>query len=154
MPVEGFYTADEERALVYEYLQLPHGTKAEFLAERGITQNRVRRWRKQVFADTLEVGLVPRVGGVVSADESGALKRLLSENQQLREQLAASDRAHHQELAARDEELACQRRAVDALGKAIEILHPNGASKNSSSNAANDPVNDLGNPSSSIRSTR
>ena len=67
----------------------------------------------------------------MSVDEARLLKRLLEENAALREQLAARDVAHEQEVAERDEELARQRRAVDALGKAIEILQPSGASKNS-----------------------
>lgn len=135
MPVEGVYSVEEQRALVYEYLSLPYGTKGQFLAEQGVSYKRFDRWRAQVLADTLNYGLVPRAGMVSMAD-GGAVKRLLEENQKLREQLADRDVEHQRELEARDEELARQRRAVDALGKAIEILHPSGASKNSSSTDA------------------
>ncbi len=133
MPIEGVYSSEEQRALVYEYLQVPHGGKAAFLEAHGLKVDRFRRWRMQVLADTLEHGLVPRSGGLVSVDEARLLKRLLEENAALREQLAARDVAHEQEVAERDEELARQRRAVDALGKAIEILHPSGDSKSSES---------------------
>lgn len=136
MPVEGVYSVEEQRELVYEYLSVPHGGKGRFLAERGVSENRLRRWRAQVFADTLEHGLVPRVGGMVSVDESGALARLLAENQALREQMAAQQAEYQRQVDERDEELACQRRTVDALGKAIEILHPSGASKNSGNDDA------------------
>ncbi len=135
MPVEGVYSHEEQRELVYEYLSVPHGEKAQFLRERGLSKTRVRRWRTQVFTGSLEHGLVPRGGGVVSVDEAKALKKLLDENQALKEQLAARDVEHQQELTAKDEELAVQRRAVDALGKAIEILHQSGDSKNSTNSA-------------------
>jgi transposase-like protein len=138
MPVEGVFTVEEQRALVYEYLSVPYGSKGRFLTERGLSTSRLRRWRKQVFAGTLEQGLVPRGGGVVSVEEAEALKRLLDENQQLKERLAARDAEHQQELSAKDDELAVQRRAVDALGKAIEILHRSGESKSSTDSAATD----------------
>ena len=125
MAVEGFYTLAQQRELVYEYLAVPHGSKARFMTERGLTWGQVRRWRAQVFADTLEQGLVPRGGGVVSMDEARAVRRLVEENRALRDQ-----------LAARDADLAVQRRAVEALGKAIEILHRSGAGKNSTEPAA------------------
>lgn len=138
MPVEGFYTVEEQRELVYGYVAVPYGGKARFLAERGLSSWQMGRWRKQVFAGSLEQGLVPRGGAMVSVEEAAALKKLLDENQVLKQQFAARDAEHQEELAAKDHELAVQRRAVDALGKAIEILHRSGGSKNSTSSAATD----------------
>ena len=46
------------------------------------------------------------------------------------------------ELEQRDEELGRQRRAVDALGKAIELLHPSGDAKNSEPDPAAAPTPD------------
>lgn len=131
MPIEGVYSVEERRAFVYEYLLAPYGTKGPLLRSRGISDSQFRRWQKAVLADTLDHGLVPRSGGLVNIDEAGAAKRLLEENAALRAQMAARDAAHERELAERDEELARQRRAVNALGKAIEILHPSGDSKSS-----------------------
>lgn len=136
MSVEGFFTVEQQRELVHEYLCLPYGDKGRFLVERGIPSHRMRRWRKLVFADTLELGLVPRAGGIVSVEEASGLKKLLDENRALRAQLAASEAEHQQELAAKNEALETQRRAVDALGKAIEILHQSGEGKNSTDSAA------------------
>jgi hypothetical protein len=136
LPVEGVYSVEEQRALVYEYLSVPYGGKGRFLVERGLSYRRMRRWRAQVFAGTLEHGLVPRAGGLVSVEESGALARLLAENQALREEMTAREAEHQRQLVEREEELARQRRTVDALGKAIEILHPSGASKNSETDDA------------------
>ena len=127
MAIEGFYTFEQQRELVYEYLAVPHGSKARFMVERGLTWGQLRRWRAQVFADTLEHGLVPRAGGVVSVDEAAAVRRLVEQNRALKEQ-----------LAAKDADLAVQRRAVEALGKAIEILHRSSESKNSTESVATD----------------
>ena len=76
---------------------------------------------------------------MVSVEETQAVKKLREENRALKEQLACRGVDHQQELAAKDDELAIQRRAVDALGKAIEILHRSG-SENSASGAANEPT--------------
>ena len=134
MPVEGVYSVEEQRALVYAYLQAPQGTKARLLAEWGVSRGRMRTWRSMVFADTLEYGLAPRDGYVMSKAEKSVAKRLMAENEALRAQ-----------LAAREEELAVQQRAVDALGKAIEILHQSGAIK-SSSNERAQVLNEPGQP--------
>jgi transposase-like protein len=117
---------------------VPYGSKGRFLAERGVPVRRFRQWRRQVFAGTLELGLVPREGGVVSVEEAEGLKRLLEENRELRDRLVAREAEHEEAIAAKDDELAVQRRAVDALGKAIEILHRSGEGKSSSGTAATD----------------
>ena len=71
-----------------------------------------------------------------SREESAALARLVRANEALQQQLAAQQARHAQAMAARDAEVATQRRAVDALGKAIEILHRSGAGKSSQDSAA------------------
>ncbi len=92
-----------------------------------------------MLADTLDHGLEPWTEGRVDMDETSAVARLLQENAALREQIAARDAAHQRELEQRDEELGRQRRAVDALGKAIELLHPSGDAKNSAPEPAAAP---------------
>ena len=143
MSVEGLFTVEEQRALVYEYLAVPHGAKGRFLEERGVRRRDMRRWRSQVFADTLEQGLVPRAGGAVSMEEVDALKRLVEENRALRRELKARNAEHARELAAREKDLVAQRRAVDALGKAIEILHQGGGGKSSTDSAAPAPSDQI-----------
>jgi hypothetical protein len=91
----------------------------------------MRQWRSQVFAGTLELGLIPRGGTVVSMEESAALARLIREKQALQERLDAALAEHERAIAAKDAELAVQQRASEALGKAIEILHRAGAGKTS-----------------------
>lgn len=131
MAVPKMLTAEQKRELVYAYLARPYGSKARFLDEQGVSQDQMRRWRSQVFADTLELGLVPRGGSVVSVDESAGLARLIKQNESLQERLQAQQTEHERVLAVKDAELEMQRRAVDALGKAIEILHHAGAGRSS-----------------------
>jgi hypothetical protein len=125
------FTVEQKREHVYAYMRLPLGAKAGYVSELGVSGPTLRRWRRMVFAGTLELGLVPRGGNLVSVEESAGLVRLLKENALLREELATRQAAHEKALAAKDAELTVQSRAVDALGKAIEILHKAGASKSS-----------------------
>jgi len=129
-------TAEQKRELVYAYLRQPHGAKGQFLVDRGIKWHSMSRWRSQVFADTLEVGLVPRGGSVVNVEESAALARLVKQNEALQQQLDAQQAEHGQVIADKDAQLAVQLRTVNALGKAIEFLRPDGAGKNSTQHPA------------------
>lgn len=131
MSVPKAWTAEQKREFVYEYVAQPYGGRAALLAERQVTKHEIRQWRAQVFAGTLELGLMPRGGGMVNGEESAALARLVKEKQALQEQLEALQAKHEKVLADKDAELDVQRRAVDALGKAIEILHHAGAGKSS-----------------------
>lgn len=131
MAVPKAFTAEQKRELVYVYLARPYGSKARFLDEQGVSEDQMRRWRCQVFADTLELGLVPRGGSVVSVNESAALARLIKANEALQQRLQDQQAEHERVLIAKAAELAVQQRAVDALGKAIEILHRAGAGKSS-----------------------
>lgn len=139
MPVAKIFTVEQKRALVYEYLDCRWGTKSEFRRARGISTSQMRTWRVQVMADTLDTGLVPRGGVAVGADEAKAMARLAKEAEQLREQLVQERAEHAKALAAKEAELGTQQRAVDALGKAIEILHLHGAGKTSPPGGAPDP---------------
>jgi transposase-like protein len=131
MAVPKALTAEQKRELVYAYLARPYGSKSQFLDEQGVSNDQLRRWRSQVFADTLELGLVPRGGSMVSVEQSGALARLIKQNEALQQRLQAQRAEHERALAAKDADLDRQRRTVDALGKAIEILHHAGAGKSS-----------------------
>lgn len=131
MTANKVFTPAQKRELVYAYLRLPHGSKGRFLADRGIKWHSMSRWRSQVFADTLELDLVPRGGSVVNVEESAALARLIKQNEELQQQLDDQAAEHERAIADKDEQLAIQRRTVNALGKAIEFLRPDGEGKNS-----------------------
>lgn len=139
MTAHKVYTAEQKREFVYAYLRLPHGSKGKFLTDRGIKWHSMSRWRSQVFADTLEVDLVPRGGSVVNVEESAALARLLKEKEVLQQQLEAERAEHEQQVADKEAELAVQRRTINALGKAIEFLRPDGEGKSSTLQDRADP---------------
>ncbi|MFZ1625448.1 MAG: hypothetical protein WAU48_11825, partial [Gammaproteobacteria bacterium] len=84
----------------------------------------VRRWRRQVYAGTLEVGLVPRGGVVNEPDVNRELARLRKENERLLEQLQ-TQASRHEQLAS---DLESSKEVIQALGKAIALLHPNSGS--------------------------
>lgn len=63
----------------------------------------MNRWRSQVFADTLEVDLVPRGGSVVNVDESAALARLINDKEALQRR-DAQQGEYEQALADKDAE--------------------------------------------------
>ena len=138
MSVSKALTVEQKRELVYAYIARPFGSKTQFLQERGLSKEQMRSWRSQVFAGTLELGLIPRGGTVVSMEESAALTRLIQEKQALQDRLEAAQAEHERALAVKDAELAVAQRAVDALGKAIEILHHAGAGKSSQPDRAED----------------
>lgn len=117
------WTWQERHAHVLAYLGLGHGRKALYLGQHGISQWQIYRWRAQVVAGSLEQGLVPRGGVMSSPEENREIARLVRLNEELQAQLAEQERAHEAEVAARDSELAKRQVAVEALGKAIALLH-------------------------------
>ncbi len=52
--------------LVHEYHLQPHGQKATWLINRGLTYHRLRRWRESLYEGDLDRGLIPREGSYVS----------------------------------------------------------------------------------------
>lgn len=109
------FTASEVREFVHEYHLLPFGQKAIWLAERGVSYDRLRRWRSTVFEGDVDRGLVPRDGVSMTIPPG---KR------------TAFERARAKEVAAHQVELDRLQRRVkeleasnDALGKAIGLLH-------------------------------
>ena len=116
-------TWQDKHAHVLGYVLCPYGGKGAYLREHGISYHAMSTWRAQVFAGSLEQGLVPRV--VVSTlEENQEVARLARANEALEERLREQDAAHRQALAAKDAELAASARTVEALGKAIALLQP------------------------------
>lgn len=119
-----YLTPEQKREHVLAYLGCAHGTKAGYLVEHGLSSWQVRRWRKQVYAGTLEIGLVPRGGVMNDPDVNRELARLRQENEQLRDQLQAQV-VRQEKLVA---DLDSSKEVVEALGKAIALLHPSSES--------------------------
>ena len=50
------WTAEEKTALVQQYVALPHGTKAAWLLEQGVSRHQIMTWRKAFYFGDLERG--------------------------------------------------------------------------------------------------
>jgi hypothetical protein len=110
----GFTTA-QIREFVFEYHSLAYGQKTPWLAERGLTKDRMYYWRAAVFDGDLDRALIPREGSAVTVPPDR--RSVLAEGR------AAERAAHRSEverLQARVRELE---QVNDALGKAIGLLH-------------------------------
>jgi hypothetical protein len=109
------FTAEEIREFVHEYQVQPYGQKRSWLAARGVSVGRFRRWQAMVFEGDVDRGLVPR-DGVVMSVPSG--KRTALEKAR-----AAERAAHAAEVARLSERIRELEGTNDALGKAIGLLH-------------------------------
>jgi len=113
--VSSGFTAVEIRERVHEYQLLRHGQKGSWLAERGISPERMRRWRNAVYEGDLDRGLVPRDGGAMTVPPG---RRTALEKARAAER--AAQEAEVARLTARVQELE---QTNEALGKAIGLLH-------------------------------
>ena len=119
MSISPGFTAGEMVELVHEYHLQPHGQKAVWLVNRGLTYHRLRRWRESLYAGDLDRGLIPREGSYVMTPP---VKRTAIATAR-----AAESARHEAELArlqARVDELE---QTNAALGKAIGLLHDRNA---------------------------
>ena len=108
------FTSEEIVEFVAEYHRQPWGQKGSWLAEKGFSSHRLRRWQLAVFDGDLDRGLVPREGGVRTPQG----KRISMAKQ--RDARIARDEAEITRLRARVRELEASN---EALGKAIGLLH-------------------------------
>jgi hypothetical protein len=109
------FTAEEIREFVHEYELQGYGQKGVWLAGRGVSYDRLRRWRAAVFEGDLDRGLIPREGSPVTVSPG---TRTALERTRARER--AAQEAEIVRLTARIRELEGTN---DALGKAIGLLH-------------------------------
>lgn len=109
------FTSAEMVELVHEYHLQPHGQKASWLVNRGLTYHRVRRWRESLYEGDLDRGLIPREGSYVTTPP---VKRTAIARARAAE--AARHEAELARLQARVHELD---QTNEALGKAIGLLH-------------------------------
>lgn len=107
--------------MVHEYQVQPQGQKGRWLAARGLTYDRMQRWRTIVFEGDLERGLVPRAGTgtTIPQGQRTGLERERARERAAHEAGVARLRERVQELEAANGALG---RANDALGKAIGLL--------------------------------
>jgi hypothetical protein len=122
MAVHGL-TVAQRREHVLAYLETPYGVKGRYLASHGISAYQIRQWRTQMYAGTLETGLVPRGVWMNDYNVNREVVRLREEVEALQSQLEAREVVHEQQLAAKQAEIDAAGRVAEALGKAIALLH-------------------------------
>lgn len=110
IPSKEFSTEDRRR-LVLEYLEQPHGLKAAFLEANQVGHDQFRRWRAALADGDLDTDQVPRKTGMMTRRDAAEVRRLQAEVDRLNKQLAA------------------EHKVVDALGKAISVMHALGVAE-------------------------
>jgi hypothetical protein len=126
------FTSAEMVELVHEYHLQPHGQKAVWLVNRGLTYHRLRRWRESLYEGDLDRGLIPREGSYVTTPP---VKRTAIARARAAE--AARHEAEIARLQARVDELEA---TSAALGKAIGLLHDRNGQEPDAIPATNDPI--------------
>ncbi len=131
MSISPGFTSAEMVELVHEYHLQPHGQKATWLINRGLTYHRLRRWRESLYEGDLDRGLIPREGSYVSTPP---VKRTAIAKARAAE--AARHEAELARLQARVDELE---QTNAALGKAIGLLHASSELEPDTTPMTNDP---------------
>ena len=115
MSISAGFTAAEMREFVHEYQLQAHGKKTSWLAARGVSYDRLRRWRAAVFEGDLDRGLITREGSrmtIPPSNQTSIARARAAER--------AAQAAEVAKLNARVRELE---QTNEALGKAIGLLH-------------------------------
>lgn len=96
---------EERRRLALEYVECRHGTKAAFLLNHRIAEWQMRRWVAALADGDLDGNVIPRQTGEMTREDAAEVRRLQAR------------------LAKLEAELDSERKVVDALGKAISVMH-------------------------------
>lgn len=98
-------TVEEKRRLALAYIESRHGTKGAFLEENRIADWQMRRWVAALADGDLDGDVVPRQTGEMTREDAAEVRRLQAR------------------IAKLETELDSERKVVDALGKAISVMH-------------------------------
>ncbi|WP_154829405.1 hypothetical protein [Dietzia kunjamensis] len=98
-------SVEERRRLALEYVECRHGSKREFLEERKIAEWQMRRWVAALADGDLDGNVIPRQTGEMTREDAAEVRRL------------------NARIANLETELDSERKVVDALGKAISVMH-------------------------------
>lgn len=136
----GDVSPQRRREIVLEYTAAPHGSKGKVAQRYGLNAGVIVRWRSALADGDLDRGKFPRKTGSMTRDDVAEIRRLeklLADThhdhereraqwqQQItdtRTQLEAEQRARQKEAAEFQQRDTSWRKAVEGLGKAIEIM--------------------------------
>lgn len=109
------------RKMVFAYMDLPHGEKADWLDDNNLTDTQIRRWKKKMQHGTLDLTPPPRRrNGTPMTNDNYEMKRLRNQIEQLT--------AEKEELTRRaeraEQDADAFKKGMDYLGKAIDSLQP------------------------------
>ena len=98
-------SAEDRRRLALAYVESRHGTKGAFLEEHKIADWQMRRWVAALADGDLDGNVIPRQTGEMTREDAAEVRRLQAR------------------IAKLETELDSERKVVDALGKAISVMH-------------------------------
>lgn len=87
------------------YVESRYGTKRAFLEEHKIAEWQMRRWVAALADGDLDGNVIPRQTGEMTREDAAEVRRLQAR------------------IANLETELDSERKVVDALGKAISVMH-------------------------------
>lgn len=125
MTVTPGFTAEDITGFVREYLDVPRGSRDEWLREQPFTKQQMHRWRQAYFDGDLEQGQVSHQsssGAQGIAKAEAAEKELLRAQEKAQEELAALRHAHQVKVAKLDARIKMLERGNATLENAIETL--------------------------------
>ena len=128
-------SAAQRREIALGYIQCPHGAKQDYAASMGVRAGTVRQWVAALADGDLETGLLPRKTGRMTGEDVAEIRRLeraLVDKDKIIARMEAEKAREAAEFATQrqkwEETDAAWRRAVDGLGKAIEVMQKRGTS--------------------------
>lgn len=151
------YSLQERREIALKYVESEHGTKGAYARSVGLSPEVIRGWIAVLADGDLETGRPPRKTGVMTNAQVSEIERLdrviaelegtiAKQSKQLvradleRDKALARQKAKYEKALARveadrardkhqwEQREAALQRAVDGLGKAIEVMHVHGTS--------------------------
>ena len=119
----------EREELVMAYTKAPYGTKKAVAAAACVNPEWIRNWCAALADGDLASGRIPRHTGTMTTRDVAEIERLRAQLAHREQELAASQEEVErltQQMAAQAESAkaadASWRKAVEGLGKAIEIM--------------------------------
>ena len=127
------YDAAQRREIALTYASRPHGTKATYARSVEVHPRTILVWLSALSDGNLETGSFPRKTGIMTRDHVAEIRRLekrVADEEKKVKQLQQENARQAKEFEAQRKKWQdtdeSWRKAVDGLGKAIELMQSNG----------------------------